>query len=121
MARKKKPKRRIVYSHASCMPDGSVFACGPDRKPTEKRIKNDGIFIDEDGVFRESKYGATDWHAWEVDQRVKLVTILANRLNTRRAIRELILPELEAIQSTLADIQKRLERIEQSSTNQSHI
>ena len=112
MVRKKKTRRRMVYSNAFCMHDGSVFACGPERKPTANRIKQEGIFIDDDGVFKEALYDPTSWKSWSDDQREKLVTILANRLNTRRAIRELILPELAAIQATLADIQKRLDRTE---------
>ncbi|QDV55474.1 hypothetical protein [Rosistilla oblonga] len=114
MTRKRKPRRRMVYSTTAGFYDGSVIACGPERKPSAKRMKEDGIFIDDDGVFKESHYSASYWKTWDVEQRVKAVTILANRLNTRRAIRELVLPEIAAIAATLDRIERRLDAIERS-------
>ena len=115
MVRKKKPRRRDVYSIAFVLPDGSAFACGPQRKPSDKRIKEDGAHVDDDFVFREYKYGPNDWHSWPENKRRELTQIMAIRLNTRRAIRELVLPKLEAIQASLADIQSRLGRLEPAS------
>ncbi|MEL7499016.1 MAG: hypothetical protein AAFN77_15520 [Planctomycetota bacterium] len=112
MPRKKKPRRRKVYSIAHGFHDGAVFACGPERKPSEKRIKEEGIYVCPDGVFKEDLRSPTEWQSWDVEQRVKTVTILANRLNTRRAIRELVLPELEEIQNSLVEINERLKRLE---------
>lgn len=114
MARRKKSHRRKVYSVTFGFSDGAVTACAPERKPSPKRMKEDGIHICPDGVFREYKYSPTDWHSWEDEQRVRAVMVLANRLNTRRAIRELVLPELTAIQTAIADVRERLERIERS-------
>ena len=115
MVRKQKPRRRDVYSIAFVFPDGSAFSCAPERKPSDKRIKEDGVHVDADFVFREYKYGPSDWHTWPDNHRRELGQIMAIRLNTRRAIRELLLPKLEAIQASLDDIQSRLDRLESTS------
>lgn len=114
MARKKRPRRRMVYSTTFGFHDGSVIGCGPDRKPSKRRVQADGIHIDADGVFREITYSPTYWHSWSDEQRAKAVGILAIRLNTRRAIRELVLPELAALNEVLLEIEKRLTRIEKA-------
>ena len=46
----------MVYFCTFGFQDGSVIACGPERKPFARRIKEEGIHIDEDGVFREALY-----------------------------------------------------------------
>jgi hypothetical protein len=47
-----------------------------------------------------------------MDFRVRVSNLLANRMNMRRTVRELVLPELANIQATLADLADRLGRIE---------
>jgi hypothetical protein len=116
MARRKKPRRRDVYSIAFVFPDGSAFSCGPERKPSDRKIKEDGLYIDEDLVFKEHKYGADEWGSWPEDRRRELGQIMAIRLNTRRAIRELVLPKLEAIENSLSRIESRLDRIDTKSS-----
>jgi hypothetical protein len=113
MGRKNKPRRRDVYSIAFVFPDGSAFSCGPNRKPSSKRLKDDAAFVDEDFVFKEYKYGPDEWAAWPDDQRRELGQTMAIRLNTRRSIRELVLPELKIIQDSLQLITTRLDSIEQ--------
>ncbi len=117
MGRKKKPRRRDVYFNALVFPDGSAFSCGPERKPSAKQMKEDGLFVDEDFVFKEIKYGSTEWHAWPDQHRRELGQIMAIRLNSRRAIRELVLPELMIIQESLSAIAARLDAIEQRLTS----
>ncbi len=113
VGRKKKPRRRDVYSIAFVFPDGSAFSCGPERKPSAKRMKVDNMFVDDDLVFKEHMYGTTDWHAWPDQHRRELGQIMAIRLNTRRAIRELVLPELKVIQDSLHAIEVKLDAIDQ--------
>lgn len=72
VGRKKSPRRRDVYCNAFVFPDGSAFSCGPQRKPSSKRIKEDGLFVDRDFVFQEYRYGPTDWHSWPEQQRREL-------------------------------------------------
>lgn len=104
----------MVYSVTFAFSDGSVFGCGPERKPATRRIKEEGIRIDEDGVFREYLYSADGMRSWTAEQREKASTILANRLNTRRAIRELVVPELAELKAMLLDVQERLGQAEQA-------
>ena len=44
----------MVFSWTYGFHDGAVIGDAPDRKPTEKKIKQDGLHIDEDWVFRET-------------------------------------------------------------------
>jgi hypothetical protein len=90
MARKKKSRRRMVHAVTFGFNDGSVISCGPDRKPSNKRIKKKGISICPDGVFRGYYYSPTYWHSFDADARHEIAVTLANRLNTRRAMRELV-------------------------------
>jgi hypothetical protein len=102
----------MVYSWTYGFHDGAVVGVFPDRKPTEKKLKDDGLKIDEDGVFRESFYDPTYWHKWEPEKRTKLGEVLANRMNTRRALRELVLPELNAMQESIDSLREQLDRVE---------
>lgn len=120
MARKRKSKRRMVYGVTFGFHDGSVLAFGPERKPSAKRIKEDGIHICPDGVFREYFYGPTYWHTFDDDARKELTRTLANRINTRRAIRELVLPELDAIKESLEKLHERISLVEKQILNASH-
>jgi hypothetical protein len=43
-----------------------------------------------------------------------LSDLLANRINTRRAVRELVLPVLANIEASLSSLHERMERIEQA-------
>jgi hypothetical protein len=112
MARKRRSRHRMVYSWTYGFHDGAVVGVFPDRKPTEKKLKDDGLKIDEDGVFRESFYDPTYWHKWEPEKRTKLGEVLANRMNTRRALRELVLPELNAMQESIDSLREQLDRVE---------
>ncbi len=113
----RRARRRKIHYTTSGFGDGSVISAGPQRKPSAKKIKERGYHIDEDGVFNESFYSPSEWVSWELHQRVKAVTVLANRINTRRALRELVLPEIAALASTLERIEKRLDAIERSVGN----
>lgn len=112
MARRKRRRRRDVYSIAFVFPDGSAFCCSPERKPSEKHMKERGEYADEDFVFREYKYGPHDWTEWPKDHIRELGQTMAIRLNTRRAIRELVLPEFKAVLDSLAEIHNRLDHLE---------
>lgn len=112
MTRKKKPRRRMVCSFTFGFHDGSVIAVGPNRKPSDRKLKEDGLYLDEDGVFHENYYSPTSWQSWEIDERRRVTGILANRLNTRRAIRELVLPELNTLHESIESLREQLDRIE---------
>jgi len=109
----RKPRRRPVHYTTFALRDGAVTSCFPTRKPSAKRLKEDGIRIDSDLVCKEYLYGASEPQTWEIEQRVRTADLLANRMNMRRTVRELVSPELAEIRKALSAIQGRLARIEQ--------
>ncbi|RIK76946.1 MAG: hypothetical protein DCC67_13270 [Planctomycetota bacterium] len=109
---RRKVRRRPVHYVTTNYHDGAVVACHPDRKPSDRKLKEDGLRIDDDLVFREFTYGSGEFAQWEVDFRIRVSDLLANRMNMRRTVRELVLPELANIQAALADLGDRLARIE---------
>jgi hypothetical protein len=108
---RKKAHRPVHYVTTSYR-DGAVVACFPDRRPSKRKLKQDGLRIDDDLVFRERTYGSAEFARWDVEFRVRVSDLLANRMNMRRTVRELVLPRLVALQTTLGDLAKRLECIE---------
>lgn len=118
MARKRKPKRRMVCSFTYGFHDGSVIACGPETKPSERKIKEEGIYICPDGVMREHYYSPSTWPVGTSDKERRNISLtLANRINTRRAIRELVLPELEAIQKSLEILHQKVNELREGFEN----
>jgi hypothetical protein len=111
-AMKRRKPRRPVHYVVFAYRDGAVVGCHPERKPSARKLKEDGLKIDDDLVFWEISYGAGDFAAWELDQRVRTADLLSNRMNMRRTVRELIMPQLTSIEATLADVAKRLARVE---------
>ena len=108
----RRPQRRPMYYWASSLLDGTVLGTFPMRKPLPKVIKREHLKIDEDGICKES----LDPGKWLCDDtrsnRFRFQDIVANRHNTRRAIRELALPELAAIREEVAAMRSQLDRIE---------
>ena len=92
--------------------DGTILVAYPVRKPHPKTIKNDKIRIDEDGVCHE--YPSAGGHLSDVhnETRMRLQNIVATRLNTRRAIREMVLPCLIKLQSDINEIRDQLDQIQ---------
>jgi hypothetical protein len=109
-----KRRRRPVHYTAFAFHDGAAVACSPHRKPSKKKLKEDGDRIDEDFVYREYYYTPQSVYEWSDELRVRFADLLANRLNMRRAVREIAVPHLEAIQTQLLALTKRLERIERA-------
>jgi hypothetical protein len=103
---------RPVYYVATSYRDGAAVACHPQRKPSDRKLKQDGDRVDPDLVFREYHYGSDEFSRWELDFRVRCSDLLANRLNMRRAAREIVLPKLDELDSKLQALHKQLQRIE---------
>lgn len=108
----RKKRRRPVHYEVFSLHDGAVTSCFPKRKPSTKKIKQDGIHIDADFVCTEYYYGPTDPRGWDLDQRVRIANLLANRMNMRRTVRDLVLPELAALSQRVESLQQQLTRIE---------
>jgi hypothetical protein len=109
---RRKVQRRPVHYVTANYRDGAVVTCHPDRKPSDRKLKQDGLRVDEDLVFKEFPYGSGEFGQWERDFRIRVSDLLANRMNMRRTVRELVLPELASLQATIADLGERLGRIE---------
>ncbi|MEQ1829435.1 MAG: hypothetical protein ABL921_25955 [Pirellula sp.] len=106
-------KLRPIHFVSFSLPGRVSYFASPEHKPyTKKGKKHPMLQDDPDLVNIEFETKLADYQAYPAETIQRAGPVLANRINTRRAIRELILPELAMIQSTLADIQKRLDRIE---------
>jgi hypothetical protein len=103
------PRLRPVHYVSFSVPGGASYFAAPSRKPNARDILAQD---DPDLVSKEFTDKITDYEKQPDELRRRAGPVFANRINTRRAIRELILPELKAIQATLADIQSRLARVE---------
>ena len=99
--------------------DGTVTAAYPIRKPLPKRIKEYGLTFDEDGVCESQLTNGKEYSNWKHENRFRFQNIMANRLNTRRAIRELIFPSIAELHKEMEDIKKQLEMIQNLLSNKS--
>lgn len=113
----KKKRRSTVHYVTFCYRDGATVACLAERKPSERVLKDRGERVDSDFVFRENAVELDESYEWTPDYRGRASDILSNRINMRRAIRELVLPELSLIQESLAKIDQRLDKIEGQQNN----
>ncbi len=77
-------------------------------------LKEDGRSVDDDFVCFEIQYGCGEFGAWDIEHRVRTADLLANRMNMRRTVRELVLPVLADLKTTLAGITQRLDRMERA-------
>jgi len=76
-------------------------------------IKRDKLKIDEDGVFREWPFLEKDLSDLRNESRIQLQSIIATRLNTRRAIREIVSPQLLKLQEDIENIHNQLNEIKE--------
>ena len=114
---------RQAFYVAFGMKDGTILSALQTRRPTKKQLRPRER-IDDDGIYR--------WHTMKVDKfvdmeaRHEIVWMLAitSRLNTRRAIRELVSQRLGAIEAQVACLSQQLDRlselVERASLGESH-
>ncbi len=107
-----RPQRKPMHYWAGSLFDGTVLASFTRRKPSPQAMKREHLKIDEDGICKEDLEAGK----WLCDSmhpnRFRFQDIIANRLNMRRSIRELALPELAAIREEVAAMRSQLDRIE---------
>ena len=108
---RRKPRRPIYYS-VMCLWDGTVLSAYPVRKPMPKTLKQNHMRIDDDGVCREFGENGAELSDVHNQTRTRFQDILANSLNTRRAIRAVLVPRLEALETEFKTLQTQLDRIE---------
>lgn len=109
----RRQRRKPMHYWASALYDGTVLAAFPVRKPTPKRIKQDNLRIDEDGVCQGWLSAGKQLADGRDENRFRFQNILATSLNTRRALREIVLPHLMALQAEVAAMRTHLGHIEQ--------
>jgi hypothetical protein len=107
----RRKRRRPVYYSASSMNDGTVLAAHPIRKPADRIMKRDGDRLDADGVCQEFVGSRTNSFRFDDPGRFRFFDLMANRLNTRRAIRELVQPQLESLHAEVADLKAQVQEL----------
>ena len=78
-----------------------------------KTIKQDKLRIDEDGVSKEWLMSTKEFSDFDQSVRMRFQAVISNRLNTRRAIREMVLPELAELRKEIQTLRGQVQRIEQ--------
>jgi hypothetical protein len=102
-----------MHYWASVLYDGTVLAAFPVRKPTPKRIKQDNLRIDEDGVCQGWLSAGKQLADGRDENRFRFQNILATSLNTRRALRELVLPRVSELHAEVVAMRAQIGHIEQ--------
>ncbi len=74
-------------------------------------MKRDGQVLDEDGVYR--KFMGSHVKSFDMTDpgRLRFFDIFANRLNTRRAIREIVIPEINLLRDEVGDLRELVQRL----------
>ena len=104
-------RRRPIHYSVSCLHDGTVLAAYPIRKPSARILKRDGRRIDDDKVCVEFPGSGMELSDVRNETRTRFQDILANALNTRRAIRALLSPELNSLADEIAQVRSQLAQI----------
>ena len=108
----RRKKRRPKHYCRISLCDGTILAAYPVRKPTPKVQKRDKTLIDSDGISDRGRYDSGMSYSTS-ENRFRFQNIMASRLNTRRAIREIVMPEINEVQKELQEISKQLEQLTQ--------
>lgn len=107
----RRQRRRPVYYTISSMHDGTILAAYPVRKPAARIMKQDGQKLDEDNVCRDFMASHVGSFKFDDPGRLRFFDIMANRLNVRRAVRELVLPHIDAVQAEVAGLRDQVREL----------
>lgn len=105
-------RQRPMHFTVHRLHDGTVLAAYPIRKPSKQELKRERVRIDPDGVAREWADGGRNLSDVQNETRTRFQDIIATRLNTRRAIQELVLPRLDQLSEQVEGLGAQLDRIE---------
>ena len=105
-------RRRAIHYTVLSLHDGTVLGAFPVRKPSPRVLKRTHRKIDADCVCEE--FSSAGGHLRNPDALgvTRMQDILANRLNARRTIRNLVLPRLELLEAAVTRLGAQLDRIE---------
>ena len=110
----RRPRKRALHYSASSLHDGTVMAACPMRKPAPRIMKRDGMRTDADGVTQEFTRSGQELSDWNYEGRLRFQDIIANRLNTRRALRELVVVPLTEIHAEIAALREEVASLRQA-------
>lgn len=103
-------KTKPAYYTVFDLKDGTITSAVQTRKPLKSQLRPRER-VDVDGIWRSYKWTAKNFYG-EQDRKVIISQLaMAGRLNTRRAIHELVEPRVERIEMKLEMLTKQLERI----------
>ena len=108
----RKERRRPMYFTVHRLHDGTVLVARPIRKPSKQELTQTNLRIDPDGVAREFAGSGRELSDVNNDTRTRFQEIIATNLNTRRAIRDLLLPQLAETLEEVQSLHARLDRLE---------
>lgn len=109
-----KPVKRPTYYTAICLRDGTILCALPTRKPIRRILKRDKQSIDVDNIIESWRTSGGEYRTIDMPRRERFMGIMTNSLNTRRNLRDLVLPTLDAIETRLSRIEAMLERVSRS-------
>jgi hypothetical protein len=101
-----------MYYTVIMLHDGTVLAARPIRKPSQRPSNPSRRKIDPDGVAVEWAESGSDLRDNQNETRFRFMDIIAAKLNTRRAIRELVLPRVAELHDEVRNLREQLDRIE---------
>lgn len=108
------PRKRALHYSAISLHDGTILAAYPMRKPAPRIMKRDGMRTDADGVTRTFPGAGHELSDVRNESRMRFQDIIANRLNTRRALRELVVAPLAELQAEVARLRLEVARLSAS-------
>jgi hypothetical protein len=101
-----------MHFYAHVLHDGTVLASFPIRKPSKRGFHPGRVRNDPDGVAIEHADAGENLRDVNNDTRTRFQDIISTNLNTRRALRELLLPSLADVLNKVQALQGQLDRIE---------
>src|ERR1043166_9570036 len=99
---------RNTYYTAFCLKDGTVTSALPKRRPSKRIMKRDHLGLDADNVCKEYVSSGRQLLTIPLEERRRFIDIFAISLNSRRALRQIVLPRLAAIEAQLGAVSDQL-------------
>jgi len=106
----RRPRRRPTYYLAITLNDGTVMAARPIRKPSRSSTDRSGPSIDPDGVAEWVTTAGKELSDVNNPNRFRFLDLLASNLNTRDALRTLVLPAIESLRKEISELRVEIAR-----------
>jgi len=96
-----------VYYFTVQLLDGTVLTAVPKRKPYAETVK------DKDSIYHGVVTSGKQYSDPTYEDRFRFLDIISNRLNTRRAIRDIVSPQIAKLQKDVDSMLKELAEIKE--------